>query len=553
MTLGMSRQNDELALLKAEALCDACNHPDDHDIKGAALTLLGELRRCSGDSQSAVDLARQVLQVGLGGNRPENVGFTKMALARALNDNGQTEEALEEAREAWSMLQGEQIPHEAKADTLMHLVKYAALCGKKDVCDKMLAEIVKLPDANKFIIDRKEEAEAQAEAFSKLRERFISFRDEPNPAAVAGTESSSTFTSANAEVVKPLVEMWQDFSGQFDALAGMYDLWGRGNLSRYFLNSKAFGSHALNITLEVRSLADVKRAVRTWCLYADLLVLLWKGESGTGLVICPFPTDYEGPGGWGYSICAGSEIIREGSKREWCPAMTMASLLPPDVIQYISTEALSFLRSGRLIVVPALGVGCVSPGHGPLEQLFTETLNAIPGVRAKRLQSSALGLIPYSPDAPLDVLADFVQAEEPRLRKLRLALLKRARELRPDLDLTTQAKEFEMEIDDALRDLADIHEALARKRGTHVQKEAVGGTTTSFRSDHRALADMSAASPFAPLFVLQGLGYGWRVDKNEVFEVPSRFEPGPNDPIGPWLAPPTPGWDIPTAMRVPSS
>jgi hypothetical protein len=57
-------------------------------------------------------------------------------------------------------------------------------------------------------------------------------------------------------------------------------------------------------------------------------------------------------------------------------------------------------------------------------------------------------------------------------------------------------------------------------------------------------------SPFAPLFILQTLGYGWRVDGPEVLKLPPRFEPQENDVIGTWLAPPSAGWAIPTVKQV---
>ena len=96
-------------------------------------------------------------------------------------------------------------------------------------------------------------------------------------------------------------------------------------------------------------------------------------------------------------------------------------------------EARQLLEDGRLVVVPATGVGCVHPGHGPLEQLLTESANGVAGLRGSGKSNEVpIGLIPYSPDAPFDLLADIAQAQQGELRKLRRLLIRRTRELAPN-------------------------------------------------------------------------------------------------------------------------
>ena len=87
----MQAGDDERALSKAEAILDVCHRPEDAIIKQATQHLIAEIRRCSGDSQTAVNLAQLAVNAATG--RPEDIAFAKLALARALNDNGQTEEA----------------------------------------------------------------------------------------------------------------------------------------------------------------------------------------------------------------------------------------------------------------------------------------------------------------------------------------------------------------------------------------------------------------------------------------------------------------------------
>jgi len=540
--LARSKENDELALLKAQAILDACNRPDDAIIKQAAQHLVAEIRRCSGDSQAAVELARSALAVATSG--PEEVGFTKTALARALNDNGETEEALKEASEAWQLLRTTRIPPEGMADVLSHVLHYSSLCGNERRYAETLAELDAVPEVSEKVKEEKATAKARATAHIELRERLSTFLREENPAAVAGTEAASSFAAANAKVMEPLMALWDGLPDDGSCLAGTYDIWGRGNLSRILLNAKAYAANCFNITIEVRSLEDVKRAIRLWGLYADCLILLWKGPTHGGMTFVPIPHDFDYglPGGWGYSPC--SDTIRfKNSKKIWNPAMSFGcSLLPPEVATFLATEGRSFLFSGRLVVVPAVGVGCINPGHGPIEQMLAESANAIPSIRWKGVEGSPIGLVPYSPDAPLEVLADLAGNEEARLRKLRLLLLKRTHTMHPSRALDLQARELALEIDDALRDLQESYKAVSRKRGVQSAAEPLNGATARFKSNGRKLSDSAPDSAFAPLFILQSMGYGWRVDNGAIPKLPPRFEPGKGDVIGTWLAPPTPGW-----------
>jgi hypothetical protein len=152
------------------------------------------------------------------------------------------------------------------------------------------------------------------------------------------------------------------------------------------------------------------------------------------------------------------------------------------------------------------------------------------------------------------VVAELAEREADRLRKLRLLLLRRSRELRPDTAdaQALSAKSLALEIDDALRDFEDRSSGLARKRGFQHAREPVSGATARFRMNGGRVVDGRAESPFAPLLILQNLGYGWRVEGPDVPKFPPRFEPQEGDVIGTWLAPPSAGWTIPVVSRTPS-
>jgi hypothetical protein len=258
------------------------------------------------------------------------------------------------------------------------------------------------------------------------------------------------------------------------------------------------------------------------------------------------------PGGYGYIAALGTKLKKKGSKRPWYFCMAYASLLPEVVISFLRTEARHLLASGRLIVVPATGVGCVHPGHGPLEQLLTETANAIAGIRSSSHDADdvPIGLIPYSPDAPFELLAEIGEKHEGDLRNLRRLLIRRARELAPREAGIIAKKELAMEIEDALHDLAEKQRALSRKRGVASAKEPINGGCCQFHDDGSRLLPkhVASVSPFAPLLTLRNFGYRWGVDSPSA-SPQGRYGPGEASVVGPWLALPTERWSVLVVQR----
>lgn len=466
-----------------------------------------------------------------------------------MNDNGQTGEALRQVKEAWILAQPSKIPAEIAVQFLSQITNYASQLGIEEDVVEVISALERLPDEHEEIKTNKAHAVARASANRQLRQRLLEVLQESEPVKTAGTAGCFSLSEANAVVVKPLLRLWTEIP---ECITACYDFWGRGNFARMLLNSRHF-QNSFNVTLEVRSLDDIKKAIRLWGLYADFLVLLWKGETNNGLSIIPFPEDYEEPGGWGFTVCAGDVWKKKGSKKKYYPTMTFISALPDEVSDFLAQEALPFIKSGRLIVVPAVGAACINPGHGPFEQLLAEAANAIPSIRWKGFEGVPIGYVPYAPDAPFEILAELADTESDRLRKLRLLLLKRSRELGPDSEVGLEAKTLSLEIDDALRDLEDNTNRFSRKKGLRKGKEPIAGATARFKSDGKKLNDVTADSPFAPLLILQNLGYGWRVDSPQILKLPPRFEPQANDVVGAWLAPPSAGWVIPTVIRQPAS
>jgi hypothetical protein len=352
-----------------------------------------------------------------------------------------------------------------------------------------------------------------------------------------------SFQDANIAAFKPLIGLLEESP---EHIAAGYDFWGRGSFERVLNNTHAFPG-TFNITLEVRSLDDVKKAIRLWALYTDLLILLWKGPTKNGLAMFPLPEDYWEPGGSGYMVAYGDTYVRQGSKKKYHMAMAHISMFPDDIIHFLITEAKALLQLGKIIVVPAVSAGCVNPGHGTFEQLLTEASNSIPSLRNNGINKLPIGMIPYSPDVPFVTLADLSQTESERLRKLRILLLKQSQNLSANpVDL----KIFTLEVTDALREIEEKNKKFARSKGINSKNEPLNIATTQFLSNRKKLTDFSSDSPYAPLYILDSLGYGWKISSPETPFKTVRFEPEKENLIGTWLVPPKPGWLIPTVKRI---
>ncbi len=524
---------------KAEALLDACKDPKDAIIKQAANQMIAEIVRGAGDSETAVAFASDALASASG--HPEDVAFSKQAVARALSDNGQTEQALAHAKEAYELMKAAGVPALPLADVLLQIVSYSSALGRLTEVSEALLTVSLLEGPGQEIGEIQERAPKLAKMNKIWRERIIEIARGDWEEPAIQKPQSVPLEEANAKVVKPLLCLWEEIPDSYDSAAVAYDFWGRGNFAKILRNAQTIAS-AFNVTLEVRTLDGLKQAIRLWSLYADMLLLIWKGPTQDGKRLDVLPAAIcEVPGGAGY-ILSNAGKDDSGKHLLWC--MTQASLLPTEVIAFLMTDARPLLAAGRLVVVPATGVGCVHPGHGPLEQLLTESAKAIPGLRGSQKSNEVpIGMMPYSPDAPFELLADIVQTQQSDLRKLRRLLIRRTRELAPNEAGIIASKELELEIDDALRDLADQQGATARKHGLTSTKEPLSGGFCRFHADGSRLLPgfEPSVSPFAPLLTLQNFGYKWGVGLPGL-QPQGRYEPGEKSVGGPWLALRAEGW-----------
>ena len=265
-----------VAKRKAEALRDACNDPKDAIIKQAATHLIAEIVRTAGDSETAVTLTSEALALASG--RPEEVAFTKQAVARALSDNGQTEEALAHAIEAYELMKVAGVPVLGLADVLFQIVSYSSVLGRSAEASEALHTLSLLEGHDQEIEETKDKAPKLAEMNQKLRERIIEIATSDANEPTAIEPRAASLEQANAVVVRPLLDLWNDVP---EFASTSYDYWGRGNFARILRNAQTISS-AFNVTLEVRTLAGLQQAIRLWALYADMLLLIWKGPTEDG-------------------------------------------------------------------------------------------------------------------------------------------------------------------------------------------------------------------------------------------------------------------------------
>jgi hypothetical protein len=182
---------------------------------------------------------------------------------------------------------------------------------------------------------------------------------------------------------------------------------------------------------------------------------------------------------------------------------------------------------GRLIMVPATGIGCIGSGHGPLESLFAEACNAMPAIKGDAARFPA-SWVPYFPDIPLSALADVVQEYDESLRRLRLLLMRRTRQFRGSGVTGFESKELELEIQDSLARITDTQARLRRKHGWGEAREAVASRYDGFSEED-----------IAPILVLQNMGYRWRVENTIGGPTPKpEALPESDEPICTWLHPP---------------
>jgi len=492
-------------------------------------------------------------------------------LAEALADTGQTERALKLAQEAHHLVDGRiNVPMDVQVEILGHIANYSSQLGENDSLQRAMSKLTECPTDDEKVREIKKGFTKRVAANVEIRKQIIDISltgQGPNIVKKAlervkdfssflgdskkesHEEPIMTLHQANALTIAPVLKWWEDTADDHNAAALDYDYWGRGCFAQILQNLQSF-SHSLNVTIEVRTLEDIRQALRLWSLYADFILLLWKGPTESGKFLHMVDGEYFGPWGAGYIVALGDEFKSKTGRQRFC-AFGYASWLPEDVAKFLVTEAKPFLASGRLLLVPASGVGCVSPGHGVMEQLLTEAANCIPAIQRDQRSDLEIGLLPYALDIPLDVLFDFVNESGADLLYMRKLLLSKTGHIKTN-GLQQSPKALELEIADTLKRLRSQNATLVSKRNlSAAEQEAQMGIAPFHVGGHGLVASDDAM--FSPLLMLESMGYGWKIGASAQSRPAYRYEPAEGEAIGAWLAPPECGVSFPMISPVEKS
>ncbi|MCG8651871.1 MAG: hypothetical protein MI861_18675, partial [Pirellulales bacterium] len=174
--------------------------------------------------------------------------------------------------------------------------------------------------------------------------------------------------------VEPLVEWFKEFpskEGSGHAYSELIDIWGRGGFSRIVAAVRA---DPLNvICVDATSIDEIALMARVFCPLYDTVIVNWKGVIHPALGIVPMPDNLGPPGefgGQGYVRTSDSLTDKDG----WHAAVGWANFLPKEVSEFLATDALSLVRSGRLVLFPAPLIGCTQSDVGWTDNLFVDWL-----------------------------------------------------------------------------------------------------------------------------------------------------------------------------------
>lgn len=246
---------------------------------------------------------------------------------------------------------------------------------------------------------------------------------------------------AVAEQMRPLVEWFGEFparDGAGHAYSELYDIWGRGGFSRIVAAVRADPLNSVSV--DATSIADIKLWARVFCPLYDTVIVNWKGRLDAGLAIVPMPDNLGPPGEFGGQGYIRTSDLLKG-KNGWHAAMGWGNFLPKEVSEFLATDALPLLRSGRLVLLPAPLVGCTQSAVGWTDNLLVDSLlggvvktagsrTGDADVGSRNLLSRSLNLgtvsIPFMDNIPLceldHILDDTAQWLAPLRRLLGVSL-----------------------------------------------------------------------------------------------------------------------------------
>ena len=374
-----------------------------------------------------------------------------------------------------------------------------------------------------------------------------------------------------ADVAAPsystLLDWWDAWP---EAKVELLDFWARGNYTRRLL-SRATSQRGACL-VRVNYLDEVETVAKRLSLLDLELDVAWHGDIARGvLAIAPQDIDYEDAGGWGYATCAGDEMDGRGGK-EWCPSMGWANLLPDSLVNWLATEGKESIRTGDLMVAPAINIGLSKHTGGQTEERLQRLSNSASLIGDTARVSTLLTLeLPYLERMSLADMHKFRQDNQDSLLLFQAALSKIIKQA-PGLDELSLANELRVQIEQGVAELrlsdrtASARRTLAHmgvglstalvtvglKLGLKPEVAALGvtGAAIAAVNQYSQILESRGQMRKNPFYIAWKLGRGHTKPKVNKPPVKPKHEskrptsPEPNH----WLSPPEPGWVTPTVL-----
>lgn len=452
-----------------------------------------------------------------------------------------------------------------------------------------LSEATKTIDA--FLADSRlpEAAKARPRAFRKFLgnvvQPIVDWFKSPDALKIQRTATERGLRTAVSDQFIPLISWWKEWQGEPGSPnphSELFDFWGRGGFSRVAAAIRA-RPHA-TIAVDAQTIEDIRKWARILCPLFDTVIVKWKGELGSGMVITPIHMAYgdgaDDFGGHGYSVASGSTIR---DHEDWCPALSWANPIPQEVTRFLAKEALPLLKAGRLVVFPAPLVGCTQTAIGWTDNLLVDSFlggvvnvarreeSVTPTIGHQRILDITRVQIPFIDNVPLADLANVLDETEPWVGPLRGLLLRTMSNEDLNYERWDRIAALEYDIQQACRELREqLHSLVTKHRqqewriaetaggisagergGTPPAHDSITGLLQSVSSTRREL------SPWIPYLRLQDYGghLHWTCPLDNTSTPPdamtlARLAMSKGPEMHTWLYPGTPGWTIPTAFRI---
>jgi hypothetical protein len=329
--------------------------------------------------------------------------------------------------------------------------------------------------------------------------------------------------------------------------------------------------------VRVAFLDELESAVKRLALLDNEVDFVWCGSTtGEQLVIVPQDIDYEDSGGWGYAACSGDEITDRRGGKEWCPSIGWASLLPDSVTDWLADRARRYVETGRVMVCPAGHIGLTPYPGGAAEENLQRMSNAASVLRERAELETLFRLeLPYLEGMSVADVYKFSEDHADSLLLFRSALSKLLTSSIDSSCSETLCSELVRTIDQGVAELrlsdrtlrarqtlaalgagiATFFVTLGIKLGVPPGTAAIGCTAAAIATINLFAQTVEAEgamrkNPFWAIWRLQRGKRRRDSFRSETTYMAASAKRVRKKDIPPfhWLAPPLPGWTVPTGF-----